>query len=151
MPRCQSPDKARNRCQHQHGAFGYDSGRDCESSVKADPGLCDYWRYSECCGECVAQGLADGPASAWQYDGAGAGRRRRLGDDGKKGTYTVKLVARTTDGESVLSASRLGGATCHGNAWTMHATSRCQTDHVLKYMHETNGETHRSKGSLRYI
>ena len=85
----------------------FDSGRDCESSVKADPGMCDYWRYSECCGECVAQGLADGPASAWQYDGAGAGRRRRLGDDGKKGTYTVKLVARTTDGESVLSAQHI--------------------------------------------
>ena len=49
----------------------FDSGRDCESSVKADPGMCDYWRYSECCGECVAQGLAlRGPRPAltpWSF------------------------------------------------------------------------------------
>ena len=82
----------------------------CADHVKQTPTECSggSWKHSRCCASCVAADPSRFSAAGWQFSEPSApSGRRSLGDNTEIESRTVRVVVRSTDGESVLSAHHI--------------------------------------------
>lgn len=82
----------------------------CADHVKQTPTECsdNSWKSSRCCASCVAANPGRFGATGWQFSEPNTpSGRRSLGDNTEIASRTVRVVVRSTDGESILSANHI--------------------------------------------